>query len=94
MVLQQGVCKPRGWMSENVLWERPGHGVCRSEFIWRPDSRWEDSGRQAGEVGRRHVVKGLDAPLVFILFLSSGGSRRFLSRGMRWSHVLTGGRLE
>ena len=39
-------------------------------------------------------MKGLDAPLVFILFLSSGGSRRFLSRGMRWSHVLTGRRLE
>lgn len=32
-------------------------------------------------------MKGLDAPLVFILLLRSGGSRRFLSRGMRWSHV-------
>ena len=39
-------------------------------------------------------MKGLDAPLVFILLLSSGGSRRFLSRGMRWSHVLTERRLE
>ena len=95
MVLQQGVCKPRGWMcAGNVRWEGSGHGGCIFEFIWRPDSWWEYSGRQAGEVGRRHVVKGLDAPLVFILFLSSGGSRRFLSRGMRWSHVLTGRRLE
>lgn len=27
MVLEQGLFKPGGWMSENVSWERPGHGV-------------------------------------------------------------------
>ena len=69
MVLQQGLYKPRGWMSESVCWKRPGHGVRRSEFDWRSDSWWEDSGKQAGEVGGRHIVKGLDALLVFYLVL-------------------------
>ena len=27
MVLQQGLYKPGGWMSEHVRWERPGHDV-------------------------------------------------------------------